>query len=716
MTQDLRSGSGGVGLGAAAQHRTPARSVTPTSLPHPAALRQQGATSSSAGNSRPSTPNELLPERRSTGSTDGRQSRGAGSRRTGSATQPSHRGSKGSGVISSALDYKQFVDQRRHMIQQLVESAQQSAHPGITSDAGQDDKRQRSDSAAFQDAAQSTGGSSTPNRKVSNGFRAFDAGALAQQQQHQPQARASTPQDHLARTHVRSTEGSSAKVGIRPQTPLVGERVEGAHRDAKEVEGSDGNKHGDAAVDVAAAETNAAEGDAKGYLASHSLEDYVLGKHIGQGAYAMVFQGMHRDSAQKVAVKIYEKSKLLDAQRRKSVQCEIRLMERLRHPNIVAFHDALDTAKHIYIIMEYLGGGSLYHLLKKRPSRHLDDNVAKRVFFQICHGVKYLHDRHVVHRDIKLENLLLNDWGTVKIIDFGFSTVVPPGKRLRVFCGTPSYMAPEIVARREYSGFGADIWAMGVLLHALLCGCFPFRGANDRDLYRKILRGVFHLPDTVSPGPKALLIRILTIDMASRPTVNDVLKDNWFSAHKDDLYTGKGAAYSFYQPNASTSSTATTAAPSSSFQTQVTQEMLSGENQLGAGSATRAWSRCQSATSLPQARQMMSGDGHAPGPDSQHPPRPSTQQEARRDPAAGSQVSPDAESGGQQPITSPRRALEKLLKGEASSAAEQEALRKLERLGYSHEDLARQLQDESSHPYKLYMRFLKTLSAWDSKT
>jgi len=438
----------------------------------------------------------------------------------------------------------------------------------------------------------------------------------------------------------------------------------------------------------------------------------------------MVFQGMRRDSGQKVAVKIYEKHKLLDAQRRKSVQCEIRLMERLRHPNIVAFHDALDTAKHIYIVMEYLGGGSLYHLLKRRPSRHLDDNVAKRVFFQICHGIKYLHDRHVVHRDIKLENLLLNDWGTVKIIDFGFSTVVPPGKRLRVFCGTPSYMAPEIVARREYSGFGADIWAMGVLLHALLCGCFPFRGANDRDLYRKILRGVFHLPESVSPGPKTLLTKVLTVDMASRPTVNDVLKDNWFSAHKDDLYSsmGKGASScSAYQPNASISSTATTAAPSSSFQTpQATQEMLSGEN-VGTASATRMWSRCQSATSIAQVRPATSdgaqADAHqAPGA---HAHRPATHEARRGELLAGTtadifEVGDDAVAG-LGGITSPRRALDRLLKGETSGAAEQEALRKLERLGYSHEDLAKHLQDESSHPYKLYMRFLKTLSAWDSK-
>ena len=115
-----------------------------------------------------------------------------------------------------------------------------------------------------------------------------------------------------------------------------------------------------------------------------------------------------------------------------------------------------------------------------------------------------------------LENLLLDESGTVKIIDFGFSTIVPPGKKLKIFCGTPSYMAPEIVARKEYSGFCADVWAMGVLLYALLCGSFPFRGQNDRELYRKIVRGVFHIPECVGEGARCILGRLLTTDMARR--------------------------------------------------------------------------------------------------------------------------------------------------------------------------------------------------------
>merc|ERR1719171_1760711 len=260
------------------------------------------------------------------------------------------------------------------------------------------------------------------------------------------------------------------------------------------------------------------------------------------------------------------------------------------HPNVVAFHDALDTSKQIYIIMEFVGGGSLHHFLKKRTARRVEETKAKRLFYQVCQGIKYCHDRHIVHRDVKLENLLLDENGTVKIIDFGFSTIVPPGKKLKIFCGTPSYMAPEIVARKEYSGFCADIWATGVLLYALLCGSFPFRGQNDRDLYRKIVRGVFHVPEVVTDGARNVLSRVLTPDMSRRPTIDDVLGDQWFSSHRDDLYTsmGKGSA-TCYQPNTSTSSTATTAAPSSSASAgQSARENFSGEPPAAPSAGSRA--------------------------------------------------------------------------------------------------------------------------------
>ena len=136
--------------------------------------------------------------------------------------------------------------------------------------------------------------------------------------------------------------------------------------------------------------------------------------------------------------------------------------------------------------MEYVGGGSLHGYLKSKPLRRLEEWDAKRLFKQIVEGISYCHQRCITHRDIKLENLLLDEENNIKIIDYGFSTCVPNEKKIKIFCGTPSYMAPEIVSKIEYSGPPADIWALGVLLFALLCGKFPFKGQNDKELYSHI--------------------------------------------------------------------------------------------------------------------------------------------------------------------------------------------------------------------------------------
>merc|ERR1712196_354177 len=224
----------------------------------------------------------------------------------------------------------------------------------------------------------------------------------------------------------------------------------------------------------------------------------------------------------------YEKSKLAEPQRRKSVWREIRIMERLSHPNIVQYVDAIDTSKYLYMMMEYLGGGSLHHYLKRRTSRRLDEVRARRIFHQACQGLKYLHDRCVVHRDIKLENLLLDESGIVKLIDFGFATIVPRGKKIRVFCGTPSYMAPEIVTRKEHPGPNTDVWAIGVVLYATLCGTFPFKAQNDRELYTRIAKGVFTFPDNqVGKDVQSLVYHMLTTDFTRRPLIADVLQDDW---------------------------------------------------------------------------------------------------------------------------------------------------------------------------------------------
>lgn len=126
--------------------------------------------------------------------------------------------------------------------------------------------------------------------------------------------------------------------------------------------------------------------------------------------------------------------------------------------------------------MELGGYSSLHAHLKTKNGRKLDEEEAKSLFRQIVEGIDYLHKKNVAHRDIKLENILLDEGNTIKIIDFGFSVVMEKDKLLNVFCGTPSYMSPELATKKDYHGWHADIWALGVLLYVFLCGKFPFKG------------------------------------------------------------------------------------------------------------------------------------------------------------------------------------------------------------------------------------------------
>lgn len=743
-------------------------------------------------------------------------------------------------VISSALDYKRFLDRRKQMIQQQVDTAQQAsrtgqadidgraspepvqggvfsatapgaltgigapattgwspgavgpvkashavagvqaAASGVAADA-RHWPRPASSAATTAPASTSKGGGSSSGQGGSGDIsqQLEDSGALpasarsvgsSAATQHLLRRVCLMPeQQDRAQTPTRYTQSSGAPGGRSSRVSLPAGGARQACRSLGQADGRDlakneygeegtatfedilgdggrSNQKRDSSLDFLVRDTDSRSGSGSATLSGSTVDDYIIGKQIGQGAYATVAFGIHKETNRKVAIKIYEKYKLLDPQRRKSVRCEIRLMERLRHPNIVVFHEALDTSKQIYLVMEFVGGGSMHHFLKKRPGRRTDDTTAKRLFFQVCQGIRYLHDRHIVHRDVKLENLLLDEQGTVKIIDFGFSTIVPPGKKLKIFCGTPSYMAPEIVSRKEYTGFCADVWAMGVLLYALLCGSFPFRGQNDRDLYRKIVRGVFHVPEFVGDGARNVLSRALTVDMARRPTVEEVMADAWLVALRDEAQVaGKGSVSSAhgYQPNSSTSSTATTAAPSSS--------VGQSAREISESQGTRSYACAPPAPQLPgnaaQGASVTSG-GHSNVIQRSGSLDPSR---AEKGPPAGSGASAVAAlaatgqnrsslntttmlSSAEEAMVSAPGLSEGTVNADpprpnssASQASgmpesdqrqnrrvEEEAISKLERLGYPRDEIIRQLKDDSSHLCKLYHRFLKALTAWDS--
>lgn len=223
-----------------------------------------------------------------------------------------------------------------------------------------------------------------------------------------------------------------------------------------------------------------------------------------------------------------DKARLSDINDRKRVAREIKVLKKLHHACIVRCFDVIDTPAKIYIVMENASSGSLLDYV--RSKKRLREPEAAKFLQQVVHGLIYCHSKGVIHRDIKLENLLLDSDTNIRIIDFGLSAITAPGKRLKVFCGSPSYAAPEIVARRQYDGPPVDVWSLGVVLFAMICGYLPFHAGGDRQaLCRKIMKGHYSCPDTISAEAKDLLEQMLTVDPEARITLKQVLAHPWVS-------------------------------------------------------------------------------------------------------------------------------------------------------------------------------------------
>ena len=251
---------------------------------------------------------------------------------------------------------------------------------------------------------------------------------------------------------------------------------------------------------------------------------YHFGKVLGTGSFGVVRLVLHKMTNTKIAVKTYDKRKIRDAAQLKRVQQEIRLMARTNHPNIVRLYETLESVHRVHLVMEYASGGNLcsYVKLKKR----LDETEARAIFQQLSSAIAYLHSLNIVHRDIKLENILIDGRRNIKITDFGFSVYVVD-KKLKIFCGTPSYMPPEIVMRREYYGPPVDCWSLGVLLYAMLCGCFPFTANSYPNLYKKIARGQWRKANFMSHAVSDLLRRMMTVDATKRITMKQACRHQW---------------------------------------------------------------------------------------------------------------------------------------------------------------------------------------------
>lgn len=258
------------------------------------------------------------------------------------------------------------------------------------------------------------------------------------------------------------------------------------------------------------------------------MERYELGRLLGQGTFAKVYYGRNLKTGQGVAIKVIDKEKVVRVGLINQIKREISIMRLVKHPYILELYEVMATKTKIYFALEYAKGGELFDKVSKG---RLKDHIARKYFHQLITAVDFCHSRGVYHRDLKPENLLLDENDNLKVSDFGLSALAESRHQdglLHTTCGTPAYVAPEVINRKGYDGDKVDIWSCGVILYVLLTGYLPFHDSNLMEMYRKIGKAEFKCPNWFTPDVKRLLTRMLEPNPNHRITIAKVKENPWF--------------------------------------------------------------------------------------------------------------------------------------------------------------------------------------------
>ena len=261
------------------------------------------------------------------------------------------------------------------------------------------------------------------------------------------------------------------------------------------------------------------------------IGDYIIKETIGNGTFSKVKLGINKYTNEKVAIKLLEKKKITEKKDLERIFREMSIVKTLNHPNIIKTYEIFENEKYYYIIMDYCKGGELFDYIVKKG--RLNEEETSFFFYQIINGLEYIHSKNIVHRDLKPENLLLTDKNKLKIIDFGLSNYFNLNKEnktklLKTPCGSPCYAAPEMVSGNKYNGFKTDIWAIGIVLYAMIVGYLPFEDSDNDILFQKILDCDIEFPEFLNELSIDIIKKILNSNCDERYSISDIKRHQFY--------------------------------------------------------------------------------------------------------------------------------------------------------------------------------------------
>ncbi|XP_075869763.1 serine/threonine-protein kinase PLK1 [Nelusetta ayraudi] len=261
---------------------------------------------------------------------------------------------------------------------------------------------------------------------------------------------------------------------------------------------------------------------------SRSSRRYARGRFLGKGGFAKCYEITDLETQQVFAGKIVPKSLILKQHQREKMTSEITIHKTLHHDNIVGFHGFFEDDDFVFVVLEICRRRSLLELHKRRKA--VTEPEARYYMTQLLKGVHYLHINRVIHRDLKLGNIFLNDDMEVKIGDFGLATKIEfDGERKKTLCGTPNYIAPEVLCKKGHS-YEVDVWSLGCILYTLLVGKPPFETSCLKETYNRIKKNNYTIPWHVNPAASSLIKRMLHADPSQRPTIAELQADEFFTS------------------------------------------------------------------------------------------------------------------------------------------------------------------------------------------